>query len=65
MNNGDVALRNLNSTTQKLKSWIDRWYYQGGVLECRDCEQSIKDRWGCVLHNGKILHVGCLELKWR
>ena len=62
-NNGDVALRNFNETTQKYKRWVDRWYYNLGVLTCRVCDNSIRDVSDVCLYNGKVMHVECMERK--
>ena len=61
--NGDIALRNLNETTRKYKRWVDRWYYNSGVLTCRVCEASIVDVRDVCLYNGKVMHVECMERK--
>ena len=58
------AINNMNNTTRKFKSWVDRWYRDSGTLICRDCEKDIVERWDIVLHDGKVLHIGCLELKY-
>ena len=60
MNNGDIALRNLNETTRKYKRWVDRWYYGLGSLICRECEHYIIDVRDVCLYNGKVLHIDCL-----
>ena len=62
-NNGDVALRNLNETTRKYKRWVDRWYYNLGVLTCRVCDNSISDVSDVCLYDGKVMHVECMERK--
>ena len=35
------AINNMNNTTRKFKSWVDRWYRDSGTLICRDCEKDI------------------------
>ena len=61
--NGDIALRNLNETTRKYKRWVDRWYYNSGVLTCRVCDNSIRDVSDVCLYNGKVMQVECMERK--
>jgi len=58
---GDIALRNFNETTQKYKRWVDRWYYNSGVLTCRVCAYSIRDVSDVCLYNGKVMHVECMN----
>ena len=60
---GDIALRNFNETTQKYKRWVDRWYYNSGVLTCRVCAYSIRDVSDVCLYNGKVMHVECMGRK--
>jgi len=62
-NNGSIALRNLNETTRKYKRWVDRWYYNLGVLTCRVCDNSIHDVSDVCLYNGKVMHVECMGRK--
>ena len=60
---GDIALRNFNETTQKYKRWVDRWYYNLGVLTCRICNNSIRDKSNVCLYDGKVIHVECMGRK--
>ena len=62
MTRGDIALRNLNETTSKYKRWVDRWYYNCGSLECRECNHIIIDQRDVCLYYGKIMHVDCLMI---
>ena len=60
---GDIALRNFNETTQKYKRWVDRWYYNSGVLTCRVCAYSIRDKSNVCLYDGKVIHIECMDRK--
>jgi len=53
MNDGNIALRNLNETTRKYKRWVDRWYYNCGSLECRICSGIIHDKYSVCLYDDK------------
>ena len=56
---GNIALRNLNEITEKYSSWVNRWYYGLGSLECRVCDNIIVDKHDVCLYNSKIMHVAC------
>jgi len=58
-NRGARAIRNMNETTKKFKRWIDRWYYDLGSLDCRECKKYIIDKRDVCLYDGRVMHVSC------